>query len=296
LRINYRIVRIPPQEISVNKRTLLSYVCFFLAAAPLSGFAESTQCNVITSLPTTISSPGVYCINQDLVLAGSSGFAVNIAADSVTLDLNGHALRSNAAANTVTEGVVVVGHKYFTIIDGTIAGFGEGINVESLASTPRSKGGLIADVKVQRSVAFGIGVDCDGCVIRNNLVTDTIVPASISGFSAIGIGVAGTGALVTGNRVFNTHGKAAGSEAFNLSLSASDSTLSQNYVANDEISNPSEFGVLVSGANDLVVGNQAQDMPVGFDFINGTTKYRDNLQSGCTVGFNGSAIDLGGNN
>jgi len=280
----------------MNQHHLLSSMCLLLAAAPLSAFAETNQCSVITTLPATISNAGVYCINQDLTLAGSTGSAVTIGADSVTLDLNGHALRSNAAANTATAGVTVVGHKYFTIIDGTIAGFAEGVNVESLASTPRSKGGLIADLKVQRSVAFGIGIDCDGCVVRDNLVTDTIVPASIAGFSALGISVVGTGALVSGNRVFNTHSVPTGAEAFAIAVLASNSVVSQNYVSNDAIANPREYGILAGGANDIVSANQAQGMPIGFDFTVTSVKYRDNLQSGCTYGYNGTAVDLGGNN
>jgi hypothetical protein len=278
----------------MHPRHLLPAACLLLAA-PLSSLAETNQCSVITALPATLSNPGVYCINQDLALAGSTGNAVTIMADSVTLDLNGHALRSNATANTATTGVTLNGHKYFTIIDGTIAGFGNGIDVQSSA-TARARGGLIADVKVQRSVAAGIGVDCDGCVVRNNLVTDTIVPASISGFSALGISVSGTGALVTGNRVFNTHSVPTGGEAFGIYVLASNSIVSQNYVANDRIANPREFGFVASGANDIFSNNQVQGLPAGFDFTDSSVKYRDNTQSGCTTGYNGTAIDLGGNN
>ena len=280
----------------MNSRQLLAAIFVLLAAAPASTFAETNDCTVISTVPATLSSSGVYCINDDLVLAGSTGTAVTITADSVTLDLNGHALRSKASANTATTGVAVSGHKYFTIIDGTIAGFGNAIDVESPAGGPRSLGGLIADIKVQRSVALAIGLDCDGCVVRNNLVTETIVPASISGFSALGISVNGTGDQISGNRVFNTHSVPTGAEAFAIYVLASNSTVSQNYVANDHIANPREFGIIASGANDIVSNNQVQGLPAGFDFTDSSVKYRDNTQSGCTSGYNGAAIDLGGNN
>jgi hypothetical protein len=280
----------------MHARHLFAATCLLFAAAPASSLAETTDCTVISTLPATLSNPGVYCINQDLVLAGATGTAVTITADSVTLDLNGHALRSKASANTATTGVGLSGHKYFTIIDGTIAGFANAIDVQSPASGTRSLGGVIADLKIQRSVAAGIGVDCDGCVVRNNLVTDTIVPASISGFSALGISVLGTGALVTGNRVFNTHSVPTGGEAFGIYVLASNSVVSQNYVANDRIANPREFGFVASGANDIISNNQVQGLPAGFDFTDSSVKYRDNTQSGCTTGYNGTAIDLGGNN
>jgi hypothetical protein len=281
---------------TMNKRTPLLLFALCFAAAPLAALAESTHCTVITSLPANLSSAGVYCINQDLTLAGSTGSAVFVDADSVTLDLNGHALRSNAAANSATTGVVVVDHKYFTITDGTVAGFAQGISVESVPGGSRSRGGIISDVKVQRSFIFGIGMDCDGCVVRDSLVTDTIVPASITGFSAIGISATGTGNQVSGNRVFDTHTKSGGGLSFAVALSGSNSVAAQNYVANDEILNANEVGISSTGTNNVLIGNQAQGMGVGFFLEDPSTKYRDNTQSGCTSGFNGAAIDLGGNN
>lgn len=280
----------------MNPRQFAAVACLLFAAVPLGSRAETTQCTVISALPATLSAAGIYCITQDLVLAGSTGNAVTIAADSVTLDLNGHALRSKAGANTATTGVGLSGHKYFTITDGTIAGFGNGIDVQSPSSGPRSLGGLIADVKVQRSVALGISVDCDGCVVRDNLVTDTIVPASISGYSSIGIGAAGTGNQVSGNRVFNTHAVPAAAEAFAIYVTGSNSNIIRNYAANGAGANPREFGFVAAGADGIVSNNEVQGFPVGFDFVNSSVKYRDNTQAGCTTGYAGTAIDLGGNN
>jgi hypothetical protein len=56
--------------------------------------AETINCTAITAVPTTISSPGVYCLIADLDGTGiENGQAIIIDADNVTLDLKGHVLK-----------------------------------------------------------------------------------------------------------------------------------------------------------------------------------------------------------
>lgn len=260
--------------------------------------AESNHCTPISALPITLSSAGVYCLTQDLVLAGTGGVAVFINADSVTLDLNGHALRSNAAGNMSTFGVSVVGQKYFTITDGTIVGFAQAVYVGPAGSTP-AKSGLISNLKVQRTYTIGISALCDGCVVRDNMVTETNIPASFGGNAAIGIGVSGTGNQVIGNRVFNTFSQP-GDPAFGISVSGSNSNIANNYSVNDHIGSDATYGYSIIGANALLSANQAQGMSIGYNLTATNLKYRDNLSGGCTYAFNGASVggthDLGGNN
>jgi hypothetical protein len=56
-------------------------------------FAESSHCAVISSVPTTLSKAGLYCLAEDLAHS-ASGPAITIDADNVTVDLNGHTLRA----------------------------------------------------------------------------------------------------------------------------------------------------------------------------------------------------------
>jgi hypothetical protein len=222
-------------------------------ALPLLASA-SNHCSVLTTLPATLSDPGVYCLADDLQLAGSSGTAVTIAADSVTLDLDGHALRSKASANAATIGVSVVGHRYFNIVNGTLAGFAQAVYVRSNGDTP-AKGGLLAKLEVQRSFFNGLSIVCDGCVVRDNLVTDTVTPSTLSGYYATAIGVEGSGNLVSGNRVFNT-ASASGQSAFAFALGTSGSTVTNNFAANTIAGAAnSAYGFLMSGVDDLLLAN-----------------------------------------
>ena len=77
----------------------IALACGLLASRLLAppARAEVTICNEITSVPFTITAPGIYCLKQNLVnttdpapayLAG----AIEIEADNVTVDLNGFTL------------------------------------------------------------------------------------------------------------------------------------------------------------------------------------------------------------
>jgi hypothetical protein len=268
----------------------------FLSARPAA--ADSAHCTAITSLPATLSSAGVYCLTQDLTLAGTSGAAVTIAANSVTLDLNGHALRSNAAANVTTRGVKVVGQKYFSIIDGSIAGFAEAVYIAADGGN-QPRGGLIADLKVQRSYYYGLLVICDGCIVRDNMITDTKTPASFATYEPQALAVEGTGDRVTGNRVFNTYPQS-GHSGYAIAVGAANSTIADNYAGNDQLGADPVYGFLISGASDLLTGNQAQGLPFCYWLQGVNMKYRDNLSGGCTDAFDGGTSggshDLGGNN
>ena len=52
--------------------------------------AETVNCTAITSVPYTITTPGLYCLTSDLSTAMSSGNAITIQANSVVLELNSH--------------------------------------------------------------------------------------------------------------------------------------------------------------------------------------------------------------
>jgi hypothetical protein len=246
-----------------------------------------------------LSAEGVYCLTQDLHYSGTSGQAINITANSVTLDLNGHAVRSNSAANVQSVGVNVAGQKYFTIIDGTIAGFSRGVAVVDDGST-HSQGGLIANLKIQRSFLYGMLIACDGCVVRDNMVTDTNLPASFVGYGAVGIAVEGTGAQVRGNRVFNTYSTMSqGQQAYGFAVGASNSLILDNYTANEQLGSSPVTGFIISGVYDLLEKNQAQGFTTCYWLQGAGMKYRDNLSGGCTDAFDGGAsgsgYDLGGN-
>lgn len=75
---------------------------------------------------TTITESGSYVLLRDIVL-GQPGSAIVIAADNVSLDLNGHALVGPGSKQGT--GIDIAGVNSISVHNGTIAGFGTGIRV-----------------------------------------------------------------------------------------------------------------------------------------------------------------------
>src|SRR4029078_12340445 len=79
------------------------------ASAPRSAHAAESYDNCsgfITSLPAVISTQGTWCFKQDLATAITSGNAISINTNNVTLDCNDFKLGGLAAgAGTMTYGV-----------------------------------------------------------------------------------------------------------------------------------------------------------------------------------------------
>jgi hypothetical protein len=73
--------------------TLLLLIGFFAHTVR----AETLNCTSITSLPATINTQGVFCLTGNLGTNISSGNAIYITANNVTLDLNGWKVGGQAA-------------------------------------------------------------------------------------------------------------------------------------------------------------------------------------------------------
>ena len=283
---------------------LLSVLTLFVAALllPADAMADSSHCGTtISTLPTTLSSAGLYCVNQDFAYGGV-GPAITITADNVTVDLNGHTIRATRSpgdAEVSYEGVNVLGHKYFSIIDGTISGFTIAVLVGD-STTASAEGGTIADLHIIKC-PNPMGVFCDGCVVKNNTITDTHPYSSQNTDSVFAMQVEGIGNQVTGNHIFDTaNGSAATFPGAAIWLDGSNSVASNNYIANATFSPSSVFyGIHTTGTGMLVTDNQVQNIPFCYWLEASPTKYRNNLSSGCGEAFGGGATpsgDLGGNN
>src|SRR5262245_57018630 len=91
-------------------------------AAP--AHAETTQCTAITSVPYTITVPGIYCLIADLEYPSASGDAITIEANNVVIDLNGHKIGNLAAGlGTTAVGISAARRQNITIKNGTLRGF-----------------------------------------------------------------------------------------------------------------------------------------------------------------------------
>ena len=71
----------------------------------------------ITTVPTTLSAPGTYFLGRDFATTLTGGPATFIAADDVTVDLNGHTLRTAAGPDNLAYAVPALNHESFGPFD-----------------------------------------------------------------------------------------------------------------------------------------------------------------------------------
>jgi len=79
-------------------KLLCAFAILAASAAPSIVHAACTE----LSLPTTLSSPGNYCLAADYTTADPAEKTIEIAASDVTVDCQGHRLTSNATATYAT--------------------------------------------------------------------------------------------------------------------------------------------------------------------------------------------------
>jgi hypothetical protein len=217
-------------------RTTLS-VAAALAAGLLSvGSARAetfhTCKGFIASVPTTISTQGVWCMNQDLSSALASGALITVATNNVTIDCNGYKLGGlSAGIGTQTTGILSQNRMNVTIRGCNLRGFKRPV---SLSGTP-SAGHSVVDNRIEAATEAGVYVAGSGVEIARNFIVDTggaptgldtwaiylegdgdvvdnridgVAPAGEDGSSStFGIEVEGpSGAVVRGNRVRNVDG------------------------------------------------------------------------------------------
>jgi hypothetical protein len=171
-----------------------------LAALSLPAAAETTICTQITSIPWTISTPGVYCLDTDFNVTLSSGVAININASNVTLDMNRHVLSNHAAATgTYAYGITATQQKNVVIKNGAIQGFFTAIALFDASPYTSTQDNVIEDIAAERSTTFGLYVEGQSNLVFRNRVTETGAE-----WSAIGIIVIGPNNVVRNNEVLET--------------------------------------------------------------------------------------------
>ena len=138
--------------------------------------AESyDNCNgTIASLPAVISTQGVWCLKQNLNTAVSSGTAITIQTNNVTIDCNGFTLSGSAGVATITGGIYGTNLANITVRHCAIAGFYYGIFLTGASGS----GHVIEDNRFDSNTAYGPDIQGDGSVIRRNLIINTGLSSS----------------------------------------------------------------------------------------------------------------------
>ena len=281
-----------------TNRYFLNHFFFALSLVVLfssSVQAETTECTVITSLPYTISTQGIYCLKGHLGTSMTSGNAIEINTNNVVIDLNGYKIGGlGAGPDTWASGIYAYQRQNITIRNGTVRGFFWGISLDS-GDLTTSQGHLVEGIRADMNTFGGIGVVGRGNIIRNNQVVDT------GGHSvgARGIQVYGSGNRVINNNVYGTVGNPglAGYDSIGINLWYGQGSIVENNRVSNSILSSDSCGVEVyDSANVLAINNGVTNMDYGIVYSGSSTgKYRDNVTSGVTTPYTGGT-DAGGNN
>lgn len=164
-----------------------------LAIAPRFARAAESYDNctgTITSLPAVITTQGTWCVKQDLATAITTGSAITINTNNVTLDCNNFKVGGlGAGLGTTTFGIFSTNRFNITVRHCNVRGFYVGIVMGD--TTGSSAGGhLIEDNRLDGNTSIGIVVGGDGSAIQHNRVFDT--GGATAGTDASGIASQGS--------------------------------------------------------------------------------------------------------
>lgn len=164
----------------------LGATALLLSPAPAAAGESYDNCTgFITSLPATIGTQGVWCLDRDLSTNLSEGNAITIAANNVILDCNHFRIGGLAAGSgTSALGVHALDRLNALVRNCSIRGFYRGIFFLS------GSGHLVENNRFEGNTTTGIRVDAANSTVRRNLVLNTggstYVPGNAHGIWATG--------------------------------------------------------------------------------------------------------------
>lgn len=269
-----------------------------------SAFAADTdKCTPISAVPFTISAPGSYCLTKNISAPSTftSGNAITVSSDDVTIDLAGYTL-GNLLAGTGTQaiGIQGIGLNNVTIQNGTVRGFFIGIQLSGAAGcSTGSSGHLVTNIRADSNRYIGIQVLGSGIVVGQNQVLHTGGSTSATVSFTVGIHIGGDGAQVVNNSVVDTIPAASTGLVNRILINAENNftgaVAEYNRVANVGAISTNSYGISggVSAYQLLIVNNRVANFGYGISlFVAG--RYRDNLTINTTYPYQGGTDE--GNN
>jgi len=157
----------------MRRMGFLALIMLILASMPFAVYAVDGQIKIAqtadTTFPIIINKPGSYVLTSNITVNTPDVNAIEIQADRVTLDLNGHVI---TGPNQGTGKGIYAGNFYnITIKNGTITEFQDGIFLEN--NSADSKGGdfSIDGIQARRNLGYGIYASYStikNCITNNN--------------------------------------------------------------------------------------------------------------------------------
>jgi len=150
---------------------LLGMLALVVWAKPAHAAESYANCNnVVTALPTTITTPGVWCVKQSLTSASATANGITVLSDNVTLDCNDFVISDTAGTGVSGIGIYTKDHVNDTVRHCNVQGFRYGLYFQS---TGAGAGHVVEDNTFDANTAVGVRVEGDGSVVRRNLVFNT---------------------------------------------------------------------------------------------------------------------------
>jgi hypothetical protein len=268
----------------MSQRYRLTGSTFVLLALAAAARAEVTDCTEITSVPYHVNAPGTYCLKGSLALPMSGFIAVQIYADDVVLDLNGHTLDgSGAGPATTSMGVRALKRRNVTVRNGTIRGFATGVYL----GLGLSQGHVIEKLRLDSNTEYGLIMDALGGIVRHNLVVGTGGSTQTDAVGPYALYASGAGAHVIDNEVVHTV-EAPGGTAFGIIVEQGEgAVIERNVVSNASLGPSASTGIRISASRVAVVGNRVTNMRKGIHFSSGPGIYMDNTVANASAPFTG---------
>ena len=265
----------------------IAFAALGMACSP-AGAAESyDSCtNVITSLPATIATQGTWCLHGDLSTAQTSGAAILVNTNNVTIDCNQFKVGGVAAgAGTLAIGIRSSGRSNITVRNCNVRGFFDGALIDG------GSGHVVEDNRFEGNTQAGIVVQGDASVIRRNLVIGSGQSTSPGVDNAYGISTQSAVDIID-----NTIGGVAAQAGSNGSaygilastISGTAPSISGNRVRDLAPAGTGSARGITVGSNvpavlndNLVYGPGAG---IGIGCVSGTARARDNIINGFATG------------
>jgi hypothetical protein len=125
----------------------------------------------VTALPAVISTPGTWCLNQNLTTSITSGKAILIAANDVVLDCNDFRIDGlSAGAGTTTWGIVAMSQTHETVRHCNVRGFFRGLYFPATTGGGRH---IVENNVFNNNTWNAIDLEGADSVIRRNRIFDT---------------------------------------------------------------------------------------------------------------------------
>ena len=146
-------------------------LALFAPSPPVSAAEDYDNCaGYIDSLPAVIGTQGVWCLRHDLSTGMTSGAAISVNVNNVTIDCNDFklgGLQAGAASETI--GIHGSDRLNTTVRNCSVRGFKRGVFLQGLGGG----GHVVEDNRFDDNLYIAIQVEGDGSSVRRNHLYET---------------------------------------------------------------------------------------------------------------------------